>query len=184
MRDQRKTIGRFDSRYTGIDTDAAGESPESDASDSAISGAFISTFSDYVTRDLKYTTDMPYRVAAYGLKDFDWDWKHKSPTGNYPQNNPDVAVDLASAVRTNPYLKVLSLNGYYDMATPFFATEYDIAHMMLDAPLKENVQFRYYASGHMVYLNPEALHQLHTDLSSFYDTTVAAAANNQPTGRR
>ncbi|MGY2734629.1 S10 family peptidase [Sphingomonas sp. UYP23] len=184
LRDQRKTIGRFDSRYTGVDTDAAGESPESDASDTAISGAFISTFSDYVTRDLKYTTDMPYRIAAYGLKDFDWDWKHKSPTGNYPQNNPDVAVDLAAAVRTNPYLKVLSLNGYYDMATPFFATEYDIAHMMLDAPLKGNVQFRYYPSGHMIYLNPEALHQLHTDLASFYDTTVAAAANNQPTGRR
>ena len=170
--------------YTGIDTDAAGESPEFDASDSAISGAFISTFSDYVARDLHYTTDMPYRVAAYGLKDFDWDWKHKSPGSNSPQNNPDVAVDLGAAVRTNPYLKVLSLNGYYDMATPFFATEYDIAHMMLDAPLKGNVQFRYYPSGHMIYLNPAALHQLHGDLANFYDTTVAAAASGTPLAKR
>ncbi len=183
LRDQRLTIGRVDSRYTGIDADAAGESPDFDASDSAISSAFISTFSDYVKRDLNYKSDVPYGVAAYGLKEFEWDWKHKSPGSNWPQNNPDVAVDLASAIRTNPYLKVLSLNGYYDMATPFFATEYDIAHMLLDAPLKGDVSFRYYPSGHMIYLNPEALHQLHADLAEFYDTTVAAAAENRPAVR-
>ena len=180
LRDQRLTVGRFDSRYTGVDADAAGESPDFDASDSAISSAFISTFSDYVRRDLNYDSKIPYRVSAYGLKDFDWDWKHRPPGANYPQNNPDVAVDLAAAIRTNPYLKVLSLNGYYDMATPFFATEYDIAHMLLDAPLKSNVQFRYYPSGHMIYLNPDALHQLHADLASFYDSTVAAAAQDRP----
>ena len=182
LRDQRLTVGRFDSRYTGVDQDAAGESPDFDASDTAISGAFISTFSDYVSRDLGYKTDMPYRVAAYGMKDFDWDWKHKTPTGSEPQNNPDVAVDLAAAIRTNPYLKVLSLNGYYDMATPFFATEYDIAHMMLEPALQKNLKFRYYPSGHMIYLNPDALHQLHADLASFYDETVEAAASGKPHG--
>ncbi len=180
LRDQRLTVGRFDSRYTGVDADAAGESPEFDASDSAISSAFISTFSDYVKRDLNYDTRLPYRVSAYGLKDFDWDWKHRQPGSYDQQNNPDVAVDLAAAIRTNPYLKVLSLNGYYDMATPFFATEYDIAHMLLDSPLKDNVQFRYYPSGHMIYLNPDALHQLHSDMASFYDSTVAAAAQDRP----
>ena len=179
LRDQRLTVGRFDSRYTGIDADAAGESPEFDASDVAISSAFVSTFSDYVKRDLKYDTRLPYRVSAYGLKGFDWDWKHRQPGSYEQQNNPDVAVDLAAAIRTNPYLKVLSLNGYYDMATPFFATEYDLAHMLLDSPLKENVQFRYYPSGHMIYLNPDALHQLHTDLAGFYDSTVAAAAQDR-----
>jgi carboxypeptidase C (cathepsin A) len=179
LRDQRLTVGRFDSRYTGVDADAAGESPDFDASDTAISGAFIATFSDYIARDLNYHTEMPYRIGAYGLKDFDWDWKHRSPGSNWPQNNPDVAVDLAAAMRTNPYLKVLSLNGYYDMATPFFATEYDIAHMMLDAPLKRNLSFRYYPSGHMIYLNPEALHQLHTDLAAFYDDAVQAAASGK-----
>ncbi len=183
LRDQRLTVGRFDSRYTGIDTDAAGESPEFDASDTAISSAFISTFSDYVSRELHYQTDVPYRVSAYGTKDFNWDWKHRAPGASYPQNNPDVAVDLATAIRTNPYLKVLSLNGYYDMATPFFATEYDVAHMMLDAPLRGNVTFRYYPSGHMIYLNPEALHQLHGDLAAFYDTTVGAAAAGRSPGQ-
>lgn len=182
LRDQALTVGRFDSRYTGIDTDSAGESPDFDASDTAISGAFITTFSDYIQRDLKYKTGLNYRISAYGLDGFDWNWKHKSPSSSWPQNNPDVAVDLAAAIRTNPYLKVLSLNGYYDMATPFFATEYDIAHMLLDEPLRGNVSFRYYPSGHMIYLNPEALHQLHTDLSAFYDDAVASAAENRPGG--
>jgi len=180
LRDQRLTIGRYDSRYTGVDADAAGENPDFDASDTAISGAFIATFSDYVARDLGYRTDMPYRVGAYGLKDFDWSWKHKPPSGGDPQNNPDVAVDLAQAMRTNPYLKVLSLNGWFDMATPFFATEYDLAHMMLEPAQKKNLEFRYYPSGHMVYLNPDALHQLHTDLAAFFDESVQAAASGTP----
>ncbi|MBS0463880.1 MAG: peptidase S10 [Proteobacteria bacterium] len=175
LRDQRLTVGRFDSRYTGVDADAAGENPDYDASDTAISGAFIATFSDYIVRDLGYKTDMPYLVAAYGSSGFEWDFKHRAPGGWERQNNPDVAVDLAAAMRTNPYLHVLSLNGYYDMATPFFATEYDIAHMMLEPAQKQNLEFRYYPSGHMIYLNPDALHQLHADLASFYDRTVDAA---------
>jgi carboxypeptidase C (cathepsin A) len=80
-----------------------------------------------------------------------------------------VAGDLAHAIRSNPNLKVLSLNGYYDFATPFFNTEYDLAHMQLDPELRGNVQFGFYPSGHMIYLNLDALKQLKTDLSRFYD---------------
>lgn len=183
LRDQALTVGRFDSRYTGVDADSAGENPDFDASDTAISGAFITTFSDYVQRDLKYKPGLDYRIGTYGLKDFDWNWKHKAPGSGYPMNNPDVAVDLAAAIRTNPYLKVLSLNGWYDMATPFFATEYDVSHMLLDKKLRGNVSFKYYPSGHMIYLNPDALHQLHTDLANFYDETLAASVQNRPAGR-
>lgn len=176
LRDERQTVGRFDSRYTGVDADAAGERPEFDASDTAVSGAFIGTFNQYIRSDLNYKTDMPYRVTVYGLDDFDWDWKHQAPDSPWPQNTPDVALDLAATMRQNPYLKVMSLNGYYDMATPFFATEYDLSHMMLNASLKKNLEFRYYPSGHMVYLNPDALHQLHSDLSQFYDSAIPAAS--------
>jgi carboxypeptidase C (cathepsin A) len=180
LRDQRLTVGRLDSRYTGVDTDAAGSSPDYDASNTAVSGAFVSTFSDYVARDLGYKTDLPYRVSIYGLKGFDWDWKHKGPGEDRAQNNPDVAVDLSAAMRTNPYLKLLSLNGYYDMATPFGATEYDINHMMLEPAQQTNVTFRYYPSGHMIYLNADALHHLHSDLAAFYDETVASAVSGKP----
>ena len=70
-------------------------------------------------------------------------------------------------MRTNPYLKVLSLNGWYDMATPFFGTEYDLDHMMLEPAQQQNLEFRYYPSGHMVYLNPDALHQMRLDVERF-----------------
>ena len=177
LRDQRQTLGRYDSRYTGIDSDAGGEAPEYDASDTAISGAFIATFNDYLVRDLHYRTDMPYRVSAYGLPGFDWDWKHKAPVRGYgaQQSSPDVAVDLSAAMRENPYLHLLSLNGYYDMATPFFGTEYDLQHMQLLPAQAQNISFRYYPSGHMAYLNPDALHMLHRDLATFYDDAVAGA---------
>lgn len=182
LRDQRLTVGRYDSRYTGIDADAAGERPEFDASDTAISGAFIASFSDYVQRELHYQTDMPYRVSAYGLPGFKWDFTHHAPGGNsrFPQAQPDVAVDLSAAMRTNPYLHVLSLNGYYDMATPFFGTEYDLKHMDLQPAQARNLEFRYYPSGHMAYLNPDALHALHRDLAAFYDEAVASAESGRP----
>jgi carboxypeptidase C (cathepsin A) len=83
------------------------------------------------------------------------------------QTQPYVAADLASAIRKNPHLKVFSANGYFDLATPFFITEYDVSHMDLDPALRGNVQFGYYPSGHMIYLNVDALHHLKDDLAGF-----------------
>ena len=178
MRDERLTVGRLDSRYTGVDPDAGGSTPEYDPSDTAISGAFIASFSDYLARDLNYHTDMNYQVDAYGLPHFEWDWKHRPPHSNQQQMEPDVALDLSATMRINPYLHVLSLNGYYDMATPFFATEFDMAHMMLEPAQARNLEFRYYPSGHMIYLNPDALHHLHADLADFYNRAVTNAARD------
>ena len=78
------------------------------------------------------------------------------------------SILYSAAMRTNPHLRVLSLNGYYDMATPFFSTERDLKHMMLEPQLRGNLQFRYYPAGHMVYLNPEALHQMRLDMERYY----------------
>lgn len=184
LRDRRLTIGRYDSRYTGIDPDAAGESPEFDASDTAISGAFIATLSDYLVRDLNYKTDMAYRQSASELPGYKWDFTHRAPGGGrQAQAAPDVAIDLSAAMRINPYLKLLSANGYYDMATPFFSTEYDLNHMMLGQELQKNVEFRYYPSGHMVYLNPDALHALKRDVADFINRAVAQAQSNTPPAR-
>ena len=173
LRDERKTVGRFDSRYMGVDPDAAGDSPDYDASDAAISGAFVGIHHRYLD-DLGYHTDLQYRLSASDEKDFSWDWKHKAPGRGYPMNNPNTALDLAAAMHTNPYLKVLSLNGYYDMATPFFGTEFDLDHMMLDPAEQQNLEFRYYPSGHMVYLNPDALHAMRLDVQRFISEASAA----------
>ncbi|HEV2362816.1 MAG TPA: peptidase S10 [Caulobacteraceae bacterium] len=182
LRDQRLTIGRYDSRYTGVDASAVGATPDYDASDAAISAAFIAAINNYLGPVLGYRTDMTYRPTIYGMEGFKWDWKHKAPgqQERFEQTTPDVAVDLAAAMRTNPYLRVLSLNGYFDMATPFSITEYDLSHMMLEPAERANVEFRYYPSGHMAYLNPEVLVQMHADLSAFYDEAVASAASGAP----
>ena len=180
LRDQRRTIGRFDSRYMGVDIDAAGERPETDASSDAISGAFIATFEDYVTHTLGYKTEMPYRLSARDAPGWTWNWKHDAPGRGGQQNVPNTAVDLGAAMRGNPYLQVLSLNGYYDMATPFFGTENDLGHMMLEPAQQRNLQFRYYPAGHMTYLNPDALRQMKRDLAVWYDQAVDAAYSASP----
>jgi carboxypeptidase C (cathepsin A) len=172
LRDERRTVGRYDARYEGIDLDAAGERPEYDASDTAIGDAFTAAFHDYLARELHYTSDLEYRTTAYKVIK-DWDWKHAEPRSFRAQRVPYVAGDLARAMRENPKLKVLSANGYFDLATPFFRTEYDLSHMELDPSLRGNLEFRYYPSGHMVYLNVDALHAFKADLATFYDGATA-----------
>src|SRR6478672_10101793 len=185
LRNERETIGRYDSRYTGVDPDAAGDSPDYDASDTAISGAFIGTLNTYLSRDLNYETNLAYRASASEEEGFKWDWNHKAPGARQPLQTPDTALDLAAAMRENPYLKVLSLNGWYDMATPFFGTEYDLNHMMLEPAQQRNLEFRYYPSGHMVYLNPDALHAMRLDVERFiYEAVGQAQAGTPPAAPR
>ncbi|MBE7218153.1 MAG: peptidase S10 [Caulobacteraceae bacterium] len=170
LRDQRRTLGRYDARFTGIDVSAAGDSEEFDPSDTGITGAFVSTFHDYLARDLDFSTELTYRPTYYqnGLQ---WSFNHRAPGARGPYggtNQADVAQDLSAAMRENPHLQVYSLNGVYDMATPFFGTEYDLNHMQLDRTLHANLHFAYYPSGHMVYLNQEAAHEMKADLVRFY----------------
>ncbi len=168
LRDQRRTVGRYDSRFTGIDADAAGDSPEYDAADTGIHGAYVAALHDYLERDLGYVTALNYWPSGPGINRA-WDWKHKPPGANFPSQVADTAQDLGQAMRQNPHLMLYSLNGLYDMATPFFGTEYDISHMWLDPSLRGNIRFAYYPSGHMVYLNPDALKAMKADVAKFYD---------------
>ena len=170
LRDQRRTLGRDDARFTGIDTDSAGEGTEYDASDTGITGAFVASFHNYLSRELGFETNLTYRPTFYS-QGMQWDFKHRAPNarGFNATNEADVALDLSQAMRENPHLLVYSLNGIYDMATPFFGTEYDLGHMQLDPSLRGNLRFAYYPSGHMVYLNTEALKSMKADLARFYD---------------
>ncbi len=174
LRDQRLILGRYDARFEGTDADAAGENPGYDPSSSGITGAFVSAFHDYLDRELKYTTKETYFPRGPKINQ-EWDHSHRRPGGGGPggpQGQPlreaYVAGDLADAMRKNPRLKVFSANGLFDLATPFFITEYDLAHMELEPKLRGNVEFAYYHSGHMIYLNVDALKQLKTDLTGFY----------------
>jgi len=178
LRDQRMILGRYDARFEGTDADAAGETPGYDPSSSGITGAFVSAFHDYLDRELKYTSKETYFPRGPKVNE-DWDHTHHPPGagGPGPQGPPlrdaYVAGDLADAMRKNPRLKVFSANGLFDLATPFFITEFDLAHMELEPKLRGNIEFAYYHSGHMIYLNVDALKQLKSDLAGFYSRAAA-----------
>ncbi len=168
LRGDERTLGRYDARFEGWDMDAAGETPGYDPSDTGISGAYVAAFHDYMQRELKYTSEEPYYLSGPGVSEA-WDWKHKVAGQRQPQFQPDTALDLSDAMRKNPRLQVYSANGWFDLATPFYETEWDLNHMSLPAALKANVRFGYYPAGHMVYLNVDALKQFKTDLGPWYD---------------
>ena len=173
LRDVGDILGRYDARFEATDTDNAGEFPGFDPSDTGIEGAYISAFHDYLVRELKWETTDTYHVHTDS--ETPWDMHHTLPGargfgggGGGRVSLPYLAGDLADAIRKNPKLKVLSANGLFDLATPFFVTEFDVAHMMLTPDLAKNIQFSYYPAGHMVYLNVDALKEFKHDLAAFY----------------
>jgi len=172
LRDQDRTVGRLDSRFLGIDRDEAGGEPQYDAADAAISAAYISAQNAYLFGTLGYETELHYRPNFYREIGPAWDRGHVGPEGRMLAAN--TAMDLAYAMRRNPHMKVLGLNGYYDMATPFFGAEYDLAHMQLDESLRDNITMTYYESGHMIYIHPESMTALRRDLKAFYESAVPA----------
>ncbi len=173
--DEERTLGRYDARFMGWDPDAAGENPGYDPSDTGISGAYVGAFHEYMQHELKYMSQETYYLSGPGLNQA-WDFKHHAPgyagQGGGEQTAPDVAVDLSDAMRKNPKLRVFSANGYFDLATPFFSTEFDLSHMALPPKLVNNVEFGYYPAGHMVYLNVDALKQMKADMERFYSSAL------------
>jgi carboxypeptidase C (cathepsin A) len=170
---ESRTVGRYDARFEGMDYDDASEHPDYDASVTSVSGAFDAAFHEHLAQDLHFEPKDAYRVFNdEALRQ--WNWKHRAWWGEQ-LTLPYAAGDLAEAMRQNPQLRVLSLNGYFDLATPFFQTEYDLAHMGLDPSLRSNVQRTYYPTGHMIYLDDAALHSLKSDLVRFYSRGTAEA---------
>jgi len=167
--DQDLTTGRLDTRYLGPNLDPLSQSAQYDPQSSAISSAYVSLFNDYVRRDLKYgegQTYMPW--ALFG--DTHWDFVHR---GNAISLN--VANDLADALKTNPRLRIMVNGGYYDLATPFFAAQYEEKHLPIPQSLAKNIEYDWYESGHMVYVRDESLKQLHDRVAAFIKSALADA---------
>ncbi len=170
LRDREETVGRLDSRYTGPTADLLSEWADYDPQSSSISPVFITDFLSYLHNDLKFPTDQTYHVSAYSSEGFKWDWKQRG-LREFGFRNPNVAPDLADVMRKDPYLNILMLNGYFDLATPFFATEYSVDHLGYTIPsLMKRVHFKYYESGHMVYVNSAVMPQFHEDVVKFIDS--------------
>ena len=160
LRDQRRTVGRLDARFTGIDRDAAaGEAPEFDPSYAAIFGEYTAVFNDYVRRELKFETDLPYEILTGKVRP----WSYDRAQNRYV----DVAETLRNAMSQNPYMKVFVANGYFDCATPFAATKYTFARMALEPDIRKNVSMDFFEAGHMMYIDRASHARLKKDVAEF-----------------
>lgn len=157
LRDKRLVTGRFDSRYTNYVRDPLSEGAESDPSADAIFSAYASTFNHYVRSDLKFDDDRPYHILASVGK---WNWSAENQFA-------DVSEVLAESMTANPYLKVHVSNGYFDMATPYFASRYTFNHLRIHPDLMKNIVQDDYMAGHMMYLNLPDLKKQKEDLARF-----------------
>ena len=169
-RRRKLTVGRYDSRYSGATYDLLTENAEYDPSYSAVQGAFTAALNKYVREDLKFTSELTYEILS-GEVEKQWDWKH-NPGPDGDPGAPSVNDDLVQAFLANPNLQVEVENGFFDLATPFFATEYTMDHLGLPANLRSRIHFDYYASGHMIYLNEEELPKLKNNVANFVDSAT------------
>jgi carboxypeptidase C (cathepsin A) len=165
LRDEYLTIGRMDTRITGMDGDAAGETPESDPSFTA--GALVASLNHYLRKTLKYENDRDYKTTNLEVN-MNWDWLSINHLGF-----ASVQDILRLEMHRNRYLQVFVAFGYYDLATPYFAAEFTINQMKLDPTLKDNITMEFYNGGHMVYYPKEMMIKLRNDMVKFYEKTSA-----------
>ena len=171
LRGSDRVFGRLDSRYTTYSLhQGSNEGPPWDPTDSSIDSPYTTAVNAYLRDDLRYQTPLQYRTNIYAIIDA------SGPDGGWPPPRRssviNVAPDLAETMSQNPQMKVFSANGYYDFATPFFATVYTLNHLEIAAPLRSNITYGFYESGHMIYLDDAALAQYKSDLSRWYDSAL------------
>ena len=165
LRDEGRTIGRFDSRYKGIDRDSAGEMFEYDPSSAVVQGAYTAMLNYYVRDELEFASDLPYEILSRRVHPWDY--------GEHQNEYVNVADTLRKAMTTNPALKVFVANGYYDLATPFLASEYTFSHLGLDKSLQDNITMAYYQAGHMMYIDQGELQKMKRDLDVYLDDVLS-----------
>jgi carboxypeptidase C (cathepsin A) len=171
--DTDMTTGRLDTRFSGPTLDPLSKEAEYDPQSAAIGSAYVSSFNDYVRKELKYGQDKEYRPLALDVNG-KWNLQHQAPGTDTPlQQSGNVMPDLSAAMKYNPDLHVLLNGGYFDLATPFFEGIYEMQHLMIPAALHKNIEFSFYESGHMVYAHTAALKEFHAHVADFIRRTSA-----------
>jgi carboxypeptidase C (cathepsin A) len=169
QRSRGLTTGRLDARFSGFTYDLLGEYAASDPQESAITGAYTAAFNAYIRDELKFGQDKKYRTGSNEAGN-NWEWKHRAGENFGFPGSPNVEGDLIQALLTNPHLQVEVENGLYDLATPFFATEYTMEHLNLPEKLQKNIRLQYYDAGHMMYVHDEDLAKLKANVAAFIDS--------------
>ena len=164
--DSDATTGRYDSQYSGPTMDPLSKEADYDPQQAAIGSAYVSAFNDYVRKALKYGDDKIYKPSV--PLSMIWNYQHQPP--NFPRPLPraaNVMPDLAWAMKYNPNLKVQVNAGYFDLATPFYEGVYEMRQLPMPARLQANIEFKFYKSGHMVYIHESTLKELHDNVAVF-----------------
>jgi carboxypeptidase C (cathepsin A) len=164
------TTGRLDSRFSGPTIDPLAEEAAYDPQATAIASAYIAGFNDYVRHDLKFGDGLTYLPETDAIGNV-WELKHRAPGAPADSYGANVMPDLATAMKYNPKLKVMLNGGYFDLATPYFAARYEMNHLPLPANLRQNIEYSWYESGHMVYVHEDSLKQLHDKVAAFIAST-------------
>lgn len=164
FRTQRIVIGRLDSRFKGEDANHLSDMPESDPSYSNILAPYTAAVYDYLRRELGYESSATYEVLTPNVHPWKW--------GDADKGYVNVAGDLAAAMRLNQHMQVFVANGYFDLATPFSATEYTINHLEVSRESLKRITMTYYQAGHMMYIHQPSLEQFTNDAEKFYANTL------------
>lgn len=174
LRPQSRTIGRYDSRYKGIDSDDVGEDSEYDPSESAIFGPFTATINDYLRNELKFEDDRVYEILTGAVQP----WKYD----RFGARSPDASGTLRQTMAQVPFMKLFIAEGYYDLATPPASVDYSVNHMLLSPELRPNVTTKLYEGGHMMYVFEPSMEQLRTDLVAFFRDALPGKSGDESNG--
>ncbi|MGH9582551.1 MAG: S10 family peptidase, partial [Bryobacteraceae bacterium] len=166
LKSEHETIGRYDSRIAGPDENVLSENMNYDPSYASVHGAYTAAFNEYIRKDLNWKIDIPYEILTSKVQP----WNYTPFTNRYV----DVGPRLKEAMVKNQFMKVLQANGYFDLATPFYATEYTFDHLGLTPALRENVSMMYCGAGHMLYLKQSCLDSLHQHMAHMYQSALAS----------
>jgi carboxypeptidase C (cathepsin A) len=177
QRSSRLTTGRIDARFTGYTYDLLEENAQGDPEGPAVGGAFTALLNAYNHDELKFGKDKVYHNTSGGGASWNWVRKEGGPRRFFP-GAPNVDQDLAQAMITNPRLLVQVENGYFDLATPFFATEFTMEHLGLPEALQKNIKEDYYTAGHMMYLRDQDRVSLHNQIAGFIDRATQKITPN------
>jgi len=168
--DAQLTTGRLDSRFSGPSMDPLSKEADYDPQSAAISSAYVSSFNDYVRKELKYGQDKAFKPEIEFEKG--WSYEHRTPGGpELSGQSVNVMPDLAVAMKYNPGLHVMLNGGYFDIATPFYEGIYEMQHLPIPPTLQKNIEFAQYQSGHMVYAHEPSLRELHAKVADFIHRT-------------
>jgi carboxypeptidase C (cathepsin A) len=171
LRSKGQTLGRLDARFAGPTQDLLEKNTDYDPQSTAISAAFVAAFQDYYHGDLHFGQGKTYRTGNDAVGQA-WKWPHKIAGSGDEQPMVNSGVDLSQALVQDPNLQVLVLNGYYDLATPFSATEYVMSHLNIPSPLAAHIRMEYYEAGHMMYVHAASIRKMKGDLDAFIDSTI------------